>query len=231
VEISGVRTVSLFPFLSALKLLRPFTNMPFPLLSIPFNILAAFALIYLLLRHPARRRLDAARKAAGLPGSMLAPAQKQAVCNIHASLEALEYPHVPYPRTVFAGPILNPVPVVAADTYPDLAAFLAQGRTVLVNMGSLFKYTPADTIAMAEAFVAARKELAGSGGLQVLWKLPDASGFQTLLDKHLGLPAQRRAWVRVEEWIEPPALAVLQHPNVAVFVHHGGASEALADSR
>jgi hypothetical protein len=33
--------------------------------------------------------------------------------------------------------------------------------------------------------------------------------------------------VRVEEWIEPPALAVLQHPNVAVFVHHGGASEAL----
>jgi hypothetical protein len=201
---------------------------PVPLLSIPFNILAVFAFIHMLLRHPARRSLDAARKAAGLPGSMLASAQKQAVCNIHASLEALEYPHVPKPRTVFAGPILNPVPAVAADTYPDLAAFLAQGRTVLVNMGSLFTYTPADTIAMAEALVAARKELAGSGGLQVLWKLPDASGFQTLLDEHLGLPAQRRTWVRVEEWIEPPALAVLQHPNLAVFVHHGGASEALA---
>jgi UDP:flavonoid glycosyltransferase YjiC (YdhE family) len=180
-----------------------------------------------MLRHPARLSLDAARKAAGLPGSVAGPAAN-AVCHIHPSLPELEYPHVPNPRTVFAGPILNPVPVVAADTYPDLAAFLSQGRTVLVNMGSLFKYTSSDTIAMAEALVAARKELAGSGGLQVLWKLPDASGFQTLLDKHLGLPAQRREWVRVEEWIEPPALAVLQHPNVAVFVHHGGASETLA---
>jgi hypothetical protein len=179
-----------------------------------------------MLRHPALRSLDAARKAAGLPGSVAGPAA-DAVYHIHPSLPELEYPHVPNPRTVFAGPILNPVPAVAADTYPDLAAFLAQGRTALVNMGSLFKYTPADTIAMAEALVAARKELAGSGGLQVLWKLPDASSFETLLDKHLGLPAQRRAWVRVEEWIEPPALAVLQHPNVAVFVHHGGASEAL----
>jgi hypothetical protein len=208
-------------------LLRLFTNTsyPVPLLSIPLNILAAFAFIYTILRHPARRSLDAARKAAGLPGSMLEPAQKDAVCNIHASLEALEYPHVPNPRTVFAGPILSAVPAVSADTYPDLAAFLAQGRTALVNMGSLFKYTPADATAMAEALVAARKELGGSGGLQVLWKLPGAPGFQALLDEHLGPPAQRREWVRVEEWIDPPALAVLQHPNLVVSVHHGGASE------
>jgi hypothetical protein len=200
---------------------------PIPLLYIPLNILTFFVFIYVMLRHPARLSLDAARKAAGLPGSVAAPTEN-AVCKIHPSLPELEYPHVPNPRTVFAGPILSAVPAVAADTYPDLAAFLAQGRTVLVNMGSLFKYTPADTIAMAEALVVARKALADSGGLQVLWKLPDASSFETLLDEHLGPPAQWRAWVRVEEWIEPPALAVLQHPNVAVFVHHGGASETLA---
>ena len=31
--------------------------------------------------------------------------------------------------------------------------------------------------------------------------------------------------VRIEEWIEPPTLAVMQHPNVAAFVNHGGASK------
>jgi hypothetical protein len=200
---------------------------PIPRLYIPLNILTFFVFIYVMLRHPARLSLDAARKAAGLPSSVAAPTEN-AVCKIHPSLPELEYPHVPNPRTVFAGPILSAVPAVAADTYPDLAAFLAQGRTVLVNMGSLFKYTSSDTIAMAEALVAARKALAGSGGLQVLWKLPGALGFQALLDEHLGPLTQRDGWVRIEEWIEPPALAMLQHPNLAVFVHRGGASEALA---
>jgi hypothetical protein len=206
---------------------RLFTNhtYPLPLLSIPLNILVAIAFILTLMVHPARRALDADRKVAGLSGSVLSPPGENAVCIIYASLAELEYPHVPNPRTVFAGPILTPVPPVDADTYPDMAAFLARGRTILINMGTLFKYDTDDVNGVVEGIVAARRELQHKGGLQVLWKLPDISTFEALLDERLGSPTQRQEWVRIEKWINPPALAVLQHPNLVASVHHGGASK------
>jgi hypothetical protein len=185
----------------------------------------ALLFILALIFHPARRRLDAARKDAGLSGSMLEPMGDKAECIIYPSLPEIEYPHVPHPKTVFAGPILTPEAAVSAVDYPDISAFLARGRTVFVNMGSLFTYTAADVEAMMQAFLDARQRLRQDGGLQILWKLPRASQMTALLEEKLGSEPERKQWIWIEEWIEPPALAVLQHSNIVASAHHGGASE------
>jgi hypothetical protein len=144
---------------------------------------------------------------------------------ILASLPELEYPHVPNPRTVFAGPILTPTKPVSTDNYPEIAAFLDRGRTILINLGSLFTYTEADAYAIAEAIIQARARLHDRGGFQVLWKLRELKQFEQLIRERLGEDVEG---VRLETWIDPPATSVLQHPNVLAVVHHGGASEYLA---
>jgi hypothetical protein len=188
----------------------------------PVNIVLAIMFIFYMVLHPRRRELDAVRKQVGLPGSVLATIGEGSRGNIHASLAELEYPHVPLPNTVFAGPILAPNQSGSIEAYPEIAVFLDGGRTVLINLGSMFKYNREDVTAIAGAIVAARENLRGRGGFRVIWKLPKFSDFKTLLDEHLGAD---RADINITEWIDPPALAVLQHPNLSVSVHHGGASE------
>jgi hypothetical protein len=196
---------------------------PVPLPLVPLNIVYGILFIAMFVANPKRRKLDAARRAAGLPGSVMVPVGEGARLNIHASLAEIEYPHVPRPNTVFAGPILTPVPPLSKADYPDLTEFIegGPGRTVVLNLGSLFSYSTNDVRAIAEAFVIARKRLADRGGFRMIWKLPGADRFAAILDEILG---EKRNGVRIEEWIDAPALAVLQHPNVAVSVSHGGAS-------
>lgn len=57
-----------------------------------------------------------------------------------------------------------------------------------------------------------------------LWKLPAsfASRLQTLYPTFLS-PSETHSRVRIESWIDYPH-AVLQHPSVLAFVHHGGAN-------
>jgi hypothetical protein len=183
-------------------------------------------ILYFLL-HPKRRSLDAARHSMGLPGSVLEANQNDSArALIHASLAEIEYPHVPRPLTVFAGPILTPVAPLSRTDYPDLAGFVegGPGRTVYVNLGSLFTYSAMDVRAVAEAYVAARKRLADRGGFRMLWKLPRPEDYNNILNEILG---EKRPDVRIEGWVDAPALAVLQHPNVVLSVNHGGASEWL----
>jgi hypothetical protein len=195
---------------------------PVPLYLIPLNTLYAFIFILYLLLHPKRRILDAARKEAGLSGSVMSKPGETARITILASLPELEYPHVPAPRVMFAGPILTPVGPVSNDMYPDIAKFLDAGRTIVINLGSLFSYTERDAFAIADAIVLARAQLEDRGGFQVLWKLRERAQFQQVILNRLG---ENVVGVRIETWIEPPAMAVFQHPNVVACVHHGGASK------
>jgi hypothetical protein len=197
-----------------------------PLWQIPQNFVLAVSFILFMILHPARRKLDAARHASGLRGSVLEPAFQGARFTILPSLPKLEYPHIPNLRTLFAGPILSPELPLSADSFPDYFTFLAGGRTAPINLGSLFKFATQDVRALARGLVTARNLLEERGGLRVLWKLPGVSNYASLLDEELGSEAQRQEWLRIEEWIEPPALALLQHFNLVVSVHHGGASES-----
>jgi hypothetical protein len=172
--------------------------------------------------HPRRRHLDAARQAAGLPGSVLAPtAVAGSTMLITPSLPELEYPHIPLSNTLFAGPVLTPEPPLSAEDHPELAAFMDGNRIVHINMGTMFEYTEADVLTIVDAIVDARTRLQDRGGFSVLWKLPGLKTFETLLENRLG---EHRKYVHVEEWIAPRSLAVLQHPNLVVSVHHAGAS-------
>jgi hypothetical protein len=180
-------------------------------------------MICLILSSP-RRKLDAARKTAGLTGSILSPIHDHVVALITPSMIELEYPHVPGHNTVFAGPIVHPEEPVSEKDYPQLAGFLQAERTVLVNMGSLFQYTEDDVRSMCHGIQLARAQLRDKGrqAFHVLWKLPKKNIFMDVLQDELGNDKA----IRIEEWIDPPLLAVLSHPNVVLSVHHGGASKS-----
>lgn len=198
------------------------TPFPVPLYLIPLNIFMALYIMIKLVTSAEKKALEAARREAGLTHSALRQANEGAVFILTSSIYDIEYPHVPFDNNIFAGPILNPEPVLSSDKYPDLAQFLSRGRTAFFNMGSAFKYDPNDVVACLSAFKIARERLRSTGRMYVLWKLPGAESFMPLFDQHLGTDWSE--WVRVEEWIEPQALAVLQHPNIFVSVHHGGAN-------
>jgi hypothetical protein len=208
----------------ALYLYRFASSIPFPVPwhLIPMNLVLNLYLIFQIIASPYAKRLNAARNAAGLAGTAVAPMSEGTRVVIHASLPEVEYPHIPGPGTVFAGPIFERVPPISSKDYSELTRFLDGGRTVLINLGSLFQYTEEEVNAMATAILMARERLQGSGGFRVLWKLPKASSFSQVLEQHFGLGSEDTF---VWEWIDAPSLAVLQHPNLAASVHHGGASE------
>jgi hypothetical protein len=203
------------------------TPYPVPLLAIPNNILLALALIVTSIFTPLRGKLDRARAEFGLKGSVLTLAADTEACTLCPSLPELEYPHVPKPHTVLAGPIVAPLPALsAADPDParaELARFLDGGRTVHINLGTLYKYTETNVRALAQGLVRAQRCLhdLGRERVQALWKLPHKDRFTAVLAEELG---DQHPDVRVEEWIAPQSLAVLSHPNVVASVHHGGAS-------
>jgi hypothetical protein len=211
-------------FAEGYDIYRLMSSMPYPVPwhLIPANIGLIICLIFHIVTSPYAKRLNAARNAAGLAGAAVGPMDEGTRVVIHASVPEIEYPHVPGPGTVFAGPIFERVPAISSSDYPELARFLDGGRTVLINLGSIFTYTEEEADAMAAAVVMARERLQDRGGFRVLWKLPKASSFAGVLERHFG---KDREDTLIQEWIEPMSFAILQHPNLAVSVHHGGASE------
>lgn len=191
-------------------------SFPVPLHLIPYNIALNIAFLHTLQTHPRIRQLEARRAKAGIRGKLLDKPLHALPFLICASVPALEYPHVPGRNVVYAGPLLVPPPPLAGGA---LADFLARSRTLVVNLGSNFWYTDDDVRAVADAIVLAR---ARTVRFQVLWKLNGKKAFEGLLEERLGKELLED--VRTEEWIEPPALAVLQHPNVVALVNHGGAN-------
>jgi hypothetical protein len=122
------------------------------------------AVAIILLVHPERRQVDSARHAVGLDGTtMQLRADKRNAFVLCDSLPELEFPHIPCKNTIFMGPIVTPDPPLSETNYPDLARFLDAGRTVVVNMGSLFQSTNQDAAELADAFVEARVQLAHQG--------------------------------------------------------------------
>ena len=138
--------------------------------------------------------------------------------------------YTPLSNAVLCGPMLVPQATLSHEKYPELAAFLDRGKTVLLNMGTLFHFNDEDIHRVVTAIVEARGRLSSRGKFQVLWKLPRGSLFSELLDKAF-TSAEDRAAVRVEQWIAPPTLSIIQHPNLVAWIHHGGASACFSAPR
>lgn len=114
--------------------------------------------------------------------------------------------------------VLDSAPAEEQD--PELVAWVQRAPTVVVNLGSLFKYTPERAALMAEAI---QRVLAGSE-VQVLWKMAgnaDVVGdaFSAPLREYLSLDR-----VRIMDWLSVDMLPLLQLDRVVASVHHGGSS-------
>lgn len=93
----------------------------------------------------------------------------------------------------------------------------------------MFKYTDADLHMFANTFrdlvqLSSSSSLITRNKHRFLWKLP-SSYYRRLLELYPSFlsASETHSRVRIESWIDYPH-AVLQHPSVLAFVHHGGAN-------
>lgn len=106
------------------------------------------------------------------------------------------------------------------DIDAELAQWLSRRPTVIINLGSLFRYDESSANSMLGAIEILLQRVPG---VQVLWKmsaLQDEVVWVGKLKKQLAVEGR----VRVEEWISAEMAAVLASETVIAAVHHGGAS-------
>lgn len=142
--------------------------------------------------------------------------QRHAAAVLADSVPGLDYPHDHPPNLHFVGAVL---PAARDEMSPGEADVIAgttldewldrHPRIVLINLGTLVRLDRAQVDELLRGL--ARLDAA------ILWRLPlEQSRFlpdPTVLGERL----------RIEAWL-PSQVTVLRHPNVKVFVTHGGAN-------
>jgi polyene glycosyltransferase len=167
--------------------------------------------------HPRQLRANIqffmARKAEGLanPASVPALYADGAVALLAYFDFDFEYPFFPgAPDNLKMLGAVIPHDLGAVDPDPDLDQWLDSHESVVyVGFGTVMRPSPRQVQAIVDA--AARI----GPGHHVLWKLSRSQ-------QHL-LPGRLPSNLRVESWV-PSQFAVLAHPHVRAFFHHGGAN-------
>jgi len=156
----------------------------------------------------------------GLPGQLPAiTVPPHALHVISPAIRELDYPlHVPSNIGLYGPVVLDTIPVEVAD--PELAQWLDRGKTVMMCMGTHFRYTESQVRAVVSGFLSAVDH---DCGIQFLWKLSGKEMFQSLIDELLADPRDRERF-KIVDWIQADPFAVMKHPNVIVSIHHGGAN-------
>ncbi|KAJ3495660.1 hypothetical protein NLG97_g3236 [Lecanicillium saksenae] len=148
------------------------------------------------------------------------------------SLLELEFPLRSHKSVVACGPIIQDAPKVD-ESDPQLSAWLARGRTIYVNMGSLFRFTEDSAAELSKGLNLVLDQLdlkePSLPRTQVLWKLASKSGNAPVTASNAKIRAAfcgkiEDDRVRILTWLETPPLAVLRSGGIACSVHHGGAS-------
>jgi polyene glycosyltransferase len=149
----------------------------------------------------------AIRKEFGLPRTepMIRVAEAEKV--LCYSVAQIDYPLEVPEHVRLVGAMIPPLPQ-APDG--ELTEWLdARPSVIYAGLGTNTRLTRAEVSSLVE--VARRRD----GAHHVLWKLPQPQ--QHLLPPRESLPGN----LRIESWV-PSQLDVLAHPNVTVFVNHGG---------
>ena len=205
---------------------------PYPLpwrLILP-NTILAFRLLSTLKTCPQLKEVERYRNAHGVPGPIpdmiIKPNDRSVLACLLPGRPECEFPcHLPGKFTL-CGPILRPCAPVA-DEHPDLALWLAQRPTVLVNLGTIAQFSPAMEREFAKGL---RALLDVRLDIQVLWKLPRsaASGSETGIADSEALESLSSAVeygrVRIESWLPVEPICILQSGYVECIVHHGGSN-------
>lgn len=116
------------------------------------------------------------------------------------------------------GPIVvDTAPVEAQDA--ELAAWLKQAPTVLVNLGSGATYTKQMALSMLDALI----PLMNLTEVQILWKFRNNGEYSDdFLDKAKTYTSNGR--LRVARWLKADTTSLLNTGDVVIYVNHGGAS-------
>ncbi|KAK1251516.1 hypothetical protein MKX07_006995 [Trichoderma sp. CBMAI-0711] len=137
---------------------------------------------------------------------------------------AMGYPEAGYPIEVIpdnfhiAGPLV--LDVAPAETQSaELAAWIKQAPTILVNLGSGFRYNESRAIIMAEAIA----RVLDASDAHILWKMRKVGeygdAFREPLSKYV-----EAGRLRLESWLDVDPTSLFKTGHIAVSVHHGGAN-------
>ncbi|KAL4935463.1 hypothetical protein BDV06DRAFT_234306 [Aspergillus oleicola] len=175
---------------------------------------------------PALKAIDARRHAEGIKGAypIMASMDKNPAPIILASREEIDYSFYVPDHVTRCGPILRPCGAISEEC-PELAKWLAQRPTVLVNLGSNVCFDSEQTREFAGAL---HTLLDARSDIQVLWKLKldrekeavdwISEALECIMDE------VTEGRVRLEEWLPVEPHCVLQSGHVCCMVHHGGAN-------
>jgi len=198
------------------------SGIPFPVSwrDLPINILANLTLIYKVATSPEISEISEYRGAHGLKGLLpMVTAPTRAAHIICPAVPELDFPLVMPGNLGLYGPIVldtNTVEIVD----PELCQWLNRGETVMMCMGTHFNYSEPQAKAVIDGFLGAADH---GSNTQFLWKLPNKSRFENLINETLKNPRDKER-VRIVDWLDADPASIMNHPNVVAYIHHGGAN-------
>ncbi|PYI08226.1 UDP-Glycosyltransferase/glycogen phosphorylase [Aspergillus sclerotiicarbonarius CBS 121057] len=169
--------------------------------------------------------VEEARHARGIQGPTPIPYMHHGK-GINSTILSPAHLETDFPLTVpenitLCGPLVPPYRPIAEED-PEIAHWLSQRPTVLLNMGTRFNY---DEKLQVEFGRAVCNLLDAKSNLQVLWKLQRdeevtvSRELVEILQRHM---LQQR--VRIENWFAFEPMSLLMSGHITCVVHHGGAS-------
>jgi len=184
------------------------------------NILVNLALMYKMGTSPEVSELIKYRNERGLKGWLpMETAYSKANHIICPCVPELDFPLVLPDILGLYGPIiLDTSPIEIAD--PELNQWLNRGKTVVMCMGTHFRYSESQAKAVIDGLLGAVDH---GSNTQFLWKLPNKSEFEGLINEALKNPKDKER-VRIVDWLEADPASIMKHPNVVAYIHHGGAN-------
>jgi hypothetical protein len=105
------------------------------------------------------------------------------------------------------------------DQDPELAAWLTQAPTVLINLGSAVDYS-ADS---ARELLPAIETLLENSKVQVLWKFNKRGEYSNNIFLEVSKEI-KHGRLRVDKWLGIDLAAMMETGNIVASVHHGGAN-------
>ncbi|XHG02277.1 hypothetical protein AWENTII_005633 [Aspergillus wentii] len=160
------------------------------------------------------------RNAHGIPGpnpSMAIMAGDKTPHLLPGSVDA-EFPCVLPAHFTLCGPILRPCLPISEEN-PDLAVWLSQRPTFLINLGSHVTFNSTVQRQFADALQLLFNQ---RRDIQVLWKMKLANDTRPDIKALKGISDFiSNGRVRIETWLSVDPIGVLQSDRVAWVVHHG----------
>lgn len=192
---------------------------PVPWNLVPSNIWLQIRMIVGLLTNPRIVAMQKYLKGRGVKNPIQPGFGVPGVPAIIATFPEANLPLEVVPDTTrFCGPVVADAATVEEQD-PELASWLKQGPTMMVNLGSLVQYSQERDSIMVEAI---RIVLVSAENSQVLWKFRKAEKYgDEVFDPVREYISNGR--LRVETWLNVDPISLLQTGDIAVSVHHGGA--------